>query len=381
MQLQAVRQTVTLTQKGKTKTVILDPSKVISPEKSSRGRYATFVERLIIPLDQIHIPKPEEELFDVSNVRDGSSYDITHVEGLSNSFMNFGILNEYQPPVVEKVIGLPNDKLYRIKGGGKHRTTSLRALGATHWIFDVYRFDNDNPFSVKDFGLADNAHPATKGASRRELENNISYMIEQGRWGDPKDKSLGKKLEDIVRDYISEVAPQFHGNTVNAMVKNIMTKYPHFQDHVTYSSDDAHTWVDENTDFVTQGEWDKGRKSFGYLISEGNFDTRFLKILKKITETGTCNKVYLGYHSNLPKDGKSTNSKRDEFHEYLENVEDSLESVFEFKQKYGEFPWKIKYFLPQDRKNGEDMKKPILTEERKKRNNPIAVALGVKKAA
>ena len=87
-----------------------------------------------------------------------------------------------------------------------------------------------------------------------------------------------------------------------------------------------------------------------------NYFQVFLKILKKITETGTCNKVYLGYHSNLPKDGKSTNSKRDEFHEYLENVEDSLESVFEFKQKYGEFPWKIEYFIPQDRKNGEDMK-------------------------
>ena len=63
MLIPAMRQQVILTQKGKTKTVILDTSKVISPEKSSRGRYATFVERLVIPLDQIHIPKPEEELF------------------------------------------------------------------------------------------------------------------------------------------------------------------------------------------------------------------------------------------------------------------------------------------------------------------------------
>ena len=64
----------------------------------------------------------------------------------------------------------------------------------------------------------------------------------------------------------------------------------------------------------------------------------------------------------------------------VEELYSCLDSVFEYKQEHGEYPFWVEYFLPADRAGGENLSKSVPSKNVQK-NSSLNKVLKFKKAA
>ena len=367
---------MTLKQKSITLTtgekIVLDASKILYPEIALHPD-STFVERIIIEISKIWIPDREDSQ---NKVRQGSGIDQTHVDKLVSSITEYGIKLTEQPPAVIKKTTKSDGVTYDyVKGPkGDHRLMALEQLGITHWVFDVITLNEDNLWSAKDVGLLDNNHSPSKDTDKRTLETLLNNMLVEGRWNDvPSDK-----LVETLNQYPKAHCSSLHPTTRSWVITNVLRKHPEYTDTVEYSPEEAEKWVVKHTSYKHSGEYDKKIGACGWLVPEGYMDKRLYQLIRKF---GLENrKSYMGFHTKTPKSGSTVNDKRQVSIDLIDELYECLDAVFEYKQKHGDYPFWVEYFIPADRAGGENMDKPVSTTMVQK-NATLNSFLGIEKAA
>ena len=341
---------------GRTKTITLNSDKILQPKKN-RNKFGAFEERLILSLTEIYVaPSGKSD----NIIRDGTMLDERHIDRLVESLLEYGILYDEYPPVIERCNISINGRVYfyKLTNAGLHRYETFKRLGITHWIFDVYSFDlKINPWAGTDFGFKDNDHPPSLETRKIALSNSIGKMMVEGRWGELKNE----KLEETLHQYLQDIASVTHKGTRTSIITDVLEANPEFTDVVRYSSKTASEWVEEHTTFAEEGEYDPIRKMCGWVVGAGYLHERVWKAIKKYSHEKR--ESYFGCHTVVPRGTDTITTLRNEFDEELTKVEKSLDALFAFKQKHGRYPWQILYFLPQDRKAKEDMSLPIMKED------------------
>lgn len=300
-----------------------------------------FVENKIIPLKNIYVPAMA-----VNPVRSKGKV-LTNVQQLSQSF-SVKIDYSEMPPVVLKLSRQVNGKHYKYElVCGNHRMEAFRSLGYDQWIFSVYDFAQDDVSfedSVRTFQVIENNHNPALPSSEDDLTNIITRLIMHN-------SSLVSNTESSIRDYLDTYCTNVHHNTKAKIVRQVVRNCGAYQDVVTYTSDDAFKWIEENTDYTVAGEIDAKRKKFGWTVLEGYEYEYVMSAAKKFAESNK--ESYFICHTKAPTEQKPLDAKRKAIHDTFSKLESALKEVFEFYRKTGRFPWTVEGFLPQDHKNNE----------------------------
>lgn len=293
-----------------------------------------------------------EDIFDQSmnetNKVRVKSHNIPHISSLAQSFSTH-INYAAHPPVVYKKSGVTDTGQHYqyVLVAGHHRLEALKSLGYTHWIVAEYEFGLDGISfidSVRSLQLHENDHDPALANSNGDIINLVSRMIGEN-------SGLVQNNEDSIREYVNYICPNLHHATRGSVIKQIISQSGAYQDVVTYTAEQAYSWIREHTDYEYAGNLDTRRKQYGWTVLEGYEYEYVVSAMKKYHETNK--ESYFVCHTRAPTKKYDLEAKRDNMLGDFEQLEDSLKSIFEFYQKNGRFPWRVEGFLPQDHKAGE----------------------------
>jgi hypothetical protein len=238
-----------------------------------------------------------------------------------------------------------------MKNVGNHRHYSLGVIGATHWIYNIYK-PFDDQWSEMDVGFETNDHNPVKSLDKNTITNNLNKMVKAKRWGNvSKDK-----LEQILKDYLTDKCSSLHPRSFGHIIKNVFSQHAEYTDHVEYTPQEAEQWVSSYTDRVTDFKVDKKRKVHGTVVGEGYEKKKIMLAIMKYGETKLPTE-FVG-HVKQPlitdKSRSTTKLKREAMLQAFKDIESDLDSVFEYKKKHNKYPFKLVSFIAQDRKNEEN---------------------------
>jgi len=323
----------------------LDPSKV------TFGRYNTpgvkYLDRSIIDIFKIYIPP----LKDNPVRKKGKNYN--NIQRLTESFRN-GINYSKSPPIVREKVQLIDGHTYEYELiAGNHRLEALLANNYNKWIFDVYAITGDEKSTYEDslrtLQLDENDHPPHLETSEDDAVNIICRLLDHN-------SKLVEPNCDSIRDYLDAHCKNMHGNTKAKVIRDVVRNMQKngvavYSDTVTYTPHDVNNFVQKTTDYVTSGEFDKKRKSFGWSVLEGYEYEYIMSAAKKFSETGSTS--YFICHTKSPTEKYPLKEKRDKMVNNFQKLETALLDVMKYYLEHKTFPWQVVGFLPQDVKAGE----------------------------
>jgi hypothetical protein len=179
-----------------------------------------------------------------------------------------------------------------------------------------------------------------------DVSNVLCKMIEHN-------SKLVQNNEQSIAAYVDSYCPNMHHGTKGKIVRTVVSMCGAYQDVVTYTPHDLDRWVDQYTNYKTNGDYDHKRKKYGWSVKEGYEYEYIMNSARKFSETGK--ESYFLCHTKSPTRKQDLNDKRTKMIAKFEELETALLSVFEFYQENGHFPWSVAGFLPQDKKNKEDV--------------------------
>jgi tRNA(Ile)-lysidine synthase TilS/MesJ len=133
---------------------------------------------------------------------------------------------------------------------------------------------------------------------------------------------------------------------------------------VTFTADDAYSWIETNTNYSKGGEYDSKRKKYGWSVLEGYEYEQVMNAIRKFAETGK--ESYFICRTKAPTKNEDLNAKRNKILKELSYLEECLIDVFKYHQENKKFPWYTEAFIPQDTEL-ENSTKPILLVKKGKR--------------
>lgn len=338
-------------------TKTLDPSKVTFAAIISPG--VKHIERKIIPLSKIYVQQK------ANKVRKGKKY-VPHIQRLIKSFQN-GINYSKMPPVVRKKTQIINGVTYEYELlCGDHRLDAFISCGFDSWIFDVYDVclgGYSYIDSVSTLQLQENDHEPELASTSDDIVNTICYLIDNG-------SVLVENTEASIDSYVETYCPNMHWNTKGKIVKQVIAAKGSYQDIITYTPNDLSNWLQNNSDYKNEGEYDKKRKKHGWTCRTRYEPDTVFSIIKKFHETGK--ESYIIAHTSAPTGNVTVDDKREAILYNFEKLNDAFVSVIDFYNKYGRLPWSVEGFFPQDVKANENMAKLIPPEIYKTVSNIFA---------
>jgi len=325
----------------------------LNTSKVTFGQYNTpgvkYIDRRIVDLSKIHIPPIK-----YNPVRKkGKNYN--NIQRLTESFRN-GINYSQSPPIVREKVQLIDGHTYEYELiAGNHRLEALFSNNYSKWIFDVYEIvGNANctyEDSLRTLQLDENDHSPHLETSEDDAVNIICRLLEYN-------SKLVQPDTDSIRDYLDAHCKNMHGNTKGKVIRDVVRNQKKnngvavHSDIVTYTAPDVNDFVYRKTDYVTKGEFDKKRKSFGWSVLEGYEYEYVMSAAKKFSETGSTS--YFICHTKSPTEKYPIKEKRDKMINQFQKLETALLDVMKYYLEHKTFPWKVEGFLPQDVKAGEE---------------------------
>jgi hypothetical protein len=200
--------------------------------------------------------------------------------------------------------------------------------------------------------LQENDHPATLKSSAEDAAGAIIWLITHG-------SRLVQNTEQSIRDYIDTYCKNMNKGEKGKAVKQVMAKLNTYRRIVTFTADDAFTWIQSNTNYATAGEYDAKRKKYGWAVLEGYEYEQVFNAMRKFAETGK--ESYFICRTKAPTKKQDLNTKRQGIIKEFEYLEDCLLDTFKYYQEKGKFPWHAEAFIPQDT-DLENNTKPIIVE-------------------
>jgi hypothetical protein len=270
--------------------------------------------------------------------------DMSNVDAIADSFRTTGQDLSLTLPVVSKLRKplIISGKVYTHKlVAGHHRVAAAIKAGLETLVFSLYEFDDDR--SRIRFQMKENNHAPAKGASADDLAESIGYAIEKGFIGN---------TEEEMDDWLSDMT-HVHKKTKGAAKKKAIRANGTYQDIMVYTAEDVKEKV-SNEGYKIAGHYDPVRKKAGWAIKEGYEYEYVVNAIRKFNELGQ--ESYFLLHTKAPTEGRDLNDKRESMVEEIARLETALESVIQYREKTGRFPWVVEGFLPQDNKSGETQK-------------------------
>jgi len=324
----------------------LDPSKVTFGQYNTPG--AKYISRSIIDLDKIYIPSTKD-----NPVRKkGVNYN--NIQRLIVSLRN-GINYSQSPPLVRKRVQMIDGHCYEYELiSGNHRMQAFVANNYDRWIFDEYMIVGNENVTYEDalrtLQLHENDHTPHLENSEDDAVNIICRLLD-------KQSKIVQPDADSIRNYLDTHCKNMHGNTKSKVIRDVIRNMQKngvavYSDTVTYTALDVNNFIQKETDYVTSGEFDKERKSFGWSVLEGYEYEYVMSAAKKFSETGSTS--YFICHTKSPTEKYPIKEKRDKMINQFQKLETALLDVMKYYLEHKTFPWKVEGFLPQDKLAGEE---------------------------
>ncbi len=257
----------------------LDPSKVTFGHFTTPG--VKFIDRKIIPIDKIYVPP----IKDNPVRKKGKNYN--NIQRLSESFRN-GISYAQCPPLVREKVQQIDGHIYEYElVAGQHRWEAFMILGYTMWIFDVYEITGNKYSTYEDslrtLQLKENDHAPHQETSEDDAVNIICRLLDRM-------SKIVAPNSDSIRAYLDAHCKNMHHNTKAKVVRDVVRNMQKngvsvYSDIVTYTASDVNGFVQKKTNYVTQGEFDKKRNSYGWSVLEGYEYEYVMSAAKKFSET------------------------------------------------------------------------------------------------
>jgi len=332
---------------------------LLDPQKARHATYA-YIEGCtaeddlpqLIPLDQIWIPVDEKGR--PSNIT-RTELDEKNVKALQTGLAN-GIDYTQPLPVVKKLknpIQIKGKTYLYVLIVGVHRVTALRRTGTKEWLFDVYKFDNEQ--AEVDLQDIENDHPTNKGHTPDGLAASLTYRVKKG-WIE--------NTEDAFRDYL-KVLKNVPFQTKNAAVKKAVRKNGSYSKYKVYDYQDVKDFLenddnyDENTSkYSYGGAIDTERKEIGYSVKEGQIYEYVMNAARALVKHDMPS-YFIG-HTGLPTEKNPLNEKREGLYSELNAIETALEKSCKFKAKHGVWPWRFEALLPQNSSEGKEFEEDFI---------------------
>jgi hypothetical protein len=324
----------------------LDPSKVTFGHFTTPG--VKFIDRKIIPIDKIYVPP----IKDNPVRKKGKNYN--NIQRLSESFRN-GISYAQCPPLVREKVQQIDGHIYEYElVAGQHRWEAFMILGYTMWIFDVYEITGNKYSTYEDslrtLQLKENDHAPHQETSEDDAVNIICRLLDRM-------SKIVAPNSDSIRAYLDAHCKNMHHNTKAKVVRDVVRNMQKngvsvYSDIVTYTASDVNGFVQKKTNYVTQGEFDKKRNSYGWSVLEGYEYEYVMSAAKKFSETGSPS--YFICHTKSPTEKYPLDEKREKMMMQFQKLETALLDVMKYYEENKSFPWKVEGFLPQDVKAGEE---------------------------
>jgi len=281
--------------------------------------------------------------------------DANQIQLLMANFTN-GVYYDRKPPIVRENPREIDGVIYKYELlCGHHRFEAMKRLGYDRWVFWVYQICMDG-YSLDDcritLQLQENDHPATLKSSAEDAAGAIIWLITHG-------SRLVQNTEQSIRDYIDTYCKNMNKGEKGKAVKQVMAKLNTYRRIVTFTADDAFTWIQSNTNYATAGEYDAKRKKYGWAVLEGYEYEQVFNAMRKFAETGK--ESYFICRTKAPTKKQDLNTKRQGIIKEFEYLEDCLLDTFKYYQEKGKFPWHAEAFIPQDT-DLENNTKPIIVE-------------------
>lgn len=270
--------------------------------------------------------------------------DMGNVDALAESFLNAGQDLSLTLPIIEKLRKplVIDSKVFTYKlVAGHHRIPAAIKAEMSELMFSQYEFDNDET-RVR-FQMKENNHAPSKAANADDLAESIGYAIEKG---------FISNTEEDMDEWLSEMT-HIHKKTKGAAKKRAIRANGTYQDILVYTPEDVKEKV-SNEGYKMAGNYDPVRKQAGWVIKEGYEYEYVVNAIRKFNELGQ--ESYFLLHTKGPTEKRDLTDKRETMVEEIARLETALESVIQYREKNGRFPWAIEGFLPQDNRSGETRK-------------------------
>ena len=236
---------------------------------------------------------------------------------------------------------------------GFHRQYAILKCMFESYVYDVYKFGVDGvPFhtSIRTLQLVENDKLPSKSSFPDEIANIIMELIEVGEL---------ENTEDVIREYVEEVAAHKHGNTKTSIINKVMNNSGAYRDITTYTFDQAKAFLgnsnnygNDQSEYATKFEYDVARQKRGATVLSG-YEIEFIpQAMKHYSKDGS--ESYFNLHVKPPKEGKTVQDARNDMIRNIRVIEKSILDAADFYKENGRFPWTLENFLPQDNKDGED---------------------------
>lgn len=316
-----------------------------------------------IEFDDIYMEVKENSIWGGQEADRGKN-----IKKLMDLFANGVDISQY-PPAVAKMSG--GKFKYKLVYGFK-RFDTLIALGISGWFFTFLEGDDD---SLEDANAIENEVPLKATNSIQGLVGYLNKKIKNGRLGRIKDitkRDLEIQLEKITK--FSRGSTFKQEVVKKAMEENqIVTKF----DTLTLSQ--VKTWLNgtkgkdnsANDGFKTnkiyiEGEFDKKRDMYGWLVKGWGYEKRFLMNAAE-TYLSTGKKSYIISYFDYP-DKTSYNDQVSRFEKTLDGLYKKTFGKFEgknFKDDNGNIIKTEKFYtqlasIPQDRSINEWNEKSVI---------------------
>lgn len=324
----------------------LDENKVTAPKITGPG--VEFVEPKIIDFKKIWVNSQE-------NNHARLEIDDNQVQALKVNFAD-GIRYEFAPPIVRELPQVIDGQAYEYELiDAHHRWFAMHELGYDRWIFWVYKVCLDG-YSLDDskitLQLKANNHYSSKSSTIEDAVGAICWLLAHN-------SRLVENTEQSIRDYIDMHCSNMNNSMKGSVVAKVMAKMNTYRRIVTYTANEAFSWINKHTDYPIRkgGEYDAKRKSHGWSVLEGYEYEQIFNAMKKYSETGK--ESYFICRTKSPTQKNDLFSKRNGMLNTIDQLESNLLDAFKYYQENGKFPWRVECFIPQDTEL-EENNKPII---------------------
>jgi len=308
-----------------------EQSKITAPLIQSKG--AHFRRYLAIKPENIFI-RNNEKGGNNNLVRKKMNYGVCNA--IAESYRQNNQLLHLPIPAVKSVSPFVADGIrYSIVGVDiHHRHVAALEVPLEELICAEYDFD-DEQAEVK-FQLKSNDQAPANPVSHEDICNTLCVAVERG-WI--------RNNESEMKEFVSDIK-HCHGNTKNKGIKEAMRLCGTYVDFNTWQIKEINTYVEQNTDYVVGGNTDTNRNEIGWSVKEGYENEFLMNAIKKFG--GSELESYFLCHTKTPSDKETVSGRRNKMRTTFNDLEKSLERVFEFYSENKRFPWRVEGFLPQD---------------------------------
>lgn len=301
-------------------------------------------------------------------------FDDIWVEPRESNYARYDTLDEYQiqklvvqlangidynfaPPILRKCITpmVVKGKTYHyVLICGHHRMEAMKRLGYDRWVFWIYELCL-NGYSIDDSKLTlqflENNHKTPLPSKAEDVSGGIIHLIRNN-------SKLVSNDEDSIKAYIDKYCNNMHHNTRGKAAAQVMSKLGTYQRVVTYTSDNANSWIKEYTDYTNKGNFDAKRQANGWSLYEGYEYELLFNAMKSLLNT--TRESYFVCRTKAPTEDRDLNTRRDDMKDTIKDLESALLETFKFYEKNGRFPWRIEAWYPQDTEK-EPKDKPVFS--------------------